>query len=148
MTTMLSIILLIALAACGGADLPMSTAQAQQVAKVEVAHLHAVVRPDSNGQWFIQHDVDHAPIGISSVSQTTEALYLNFDRRYTHAGSIQVSSDDDFRNRVSGYSNLGVSGSRITVVANGQIIDPSTVWSYVPVGSGNFWVNVTMLNKP
>lgn len=143
--------------ACGG-DGPgpspglISTAHAAapaSAATVEVAHLHAVLRPDSSGRWFVQSDVDHMPIGIlRQVEQGPDFVRIFFDRTYTHAGSIQVTSDDDFMGTISGYSNLGLNNATIRIVANGRVIDPATVLAFVPPGSGNLWITVTMVNKP
>lgn len=133
-------------AACGGGGGP---AQGQTPPPAEVSHLFCVLRPDSAGRWFVQDDIDHAPVGISSfVEQGPDFLRLFFDRTYSHAGVIQVSTDDSFGDHVSGHSNLGRSNATIRLVANGQVIDPARVWEYVPpAGGGNLWVSVVMVNK-
>lgn len=110
--------------------------------------LRAIVRPDASGTWFIQNDVDHAAIGIVSVSQTAEYIELVFDRTYSHAGTVQVTPDDDFNGFFTVGSNLGLSALRIRLKANGVQINPSTVYSYGPtLGGGNLWVNVTMVQR-
>lgn len=131
----------------GGGDAPLSTVQAQTAAKVEVAHLFCVLRADASGRWYIQDDVDHAAIGCARLDQFSDSLVLTFDRRFTHAGSISITSDDDFRDRVSGFGNLGVTGTRIILVARGNQIDPATVNTYVAAGAGNLWISVDMVNK-
>lgn len=138
----------------GGGDAPLSTAQAQAAAKIEVAQIHFVLRPDPSGHWYVQNDVDHMPIGVDmskgsgvGVDQFSDSLVVTFDRRYTFAGVIQITSDDDFRDRVSGFGNLGVTGTRIILVARGNQIDPSTIGTYVPAGAGNLWVTATMVNR-
>ena len=130
----------------------MSAAKAQAQAQIEVARLHCILRPDETGRWRIQGlddgDPDHAPIGCTRLTQLPDALVLDFDRRYTHAGVIQITSDDDFGQRVAGYGNLGLTGSRIVIYACGQQIDPGRVRECLPGGSGNLWVSVTMVNRP
>lgn len=151
------------LTACGGtggtsdsprtsepaAILGISSASAQAVSVTEVAHLHAVLRPDSNGRWFIQNDVDHVPIGFQMyVEQDETNLYVYFDRNYTHAGVIQITSDDDFGlAHVSGHSNLATNKARIVILVNGQPINPATIYDHMPQGGGNFWISVTMINR-
>jgi hypothetical protein len=143
--------LALVLASCGGGDDAGPTAaQAQTVSgPVEVAQMHFVLRPANDGRWYIQNDIDHASVGVlPQIEQGADYLRVFFERPYTHAGVIQVTSDDDFRDRIGGYSNLGLNNATIRVTHAGQVIDPATVYSYVPVGSGNFWVTVTMVNKP
>lgn len=143
----LALAALLSVSSCGGGvDAPIPAARAQP-APTEVAYLHFAIRPDSQGQWFIQNDADHASFGVASLRQTQEYLEVTFDRRYTHAGAIVVSSDDDFRDRVRGYCNLGVDGTRCRIVAGGREIDPATVRDVVPGDSGNLWVIVQMVNK-
>ena len=104
-----------------------------------------ILRPDSSGNWYIQDDVDHKSFGVlPTVEQTVDYLRVHFDKPYSHAGIVQITSDDDFRHRVSGHGNLGLSSTTIRVVAGGQIINPADVWSHVPVGAGNFWCSVEM----
>lgn len=135
------------LSACGGDFNPIPAAQAQ-APRVEVSQIHFILRPDSGGQWFIQDDVDHMPIGVvRQIEQGSDYLRVSFDRTYTHAGVIQITSDDDFRDRVSGHSNLGLSSATIRIVAGGQVIDPARIWEHVEPGGGNLWVSVTMLNR-
>lgn len=135
------------LAACGGSGDIGTPSQAQPVAQT-VHHLHGIVRPDADGRWYVQNDVDHAPVGIVSVSQTNEYLEVVLDRTYSHAGTVQVTPDDDFAGHFVAGSNLGLSALRIRLKANGVTIDPANVYSYAPVrGSGNLWINVSMVTK-
>ena len=135
------------LVACGGGG-PVSIAQAQLQAQVELAHLHCILRPDASGHWYIQDNADHASYGFSpTVEQTDTYIRLFFTRNYRYAGTVQVTSDDDFRSKVQGFSNLGLGSITIKVEADGQLIDPADVLAYVPFGGGNLWVNVTMVNK-
>lgn len=132
------------LSACGGSDV-VSTVQAQEVPRLEKFHLHAILRPDSNGRWYVQSDVDHLPDGVSlTVEQTPEFVRIFFSQNYKFAGTIQVTSDDDFADEVKGYSNLGLNHATIRVKARGKPINPADVYQYIPPGSGNFWINVTM----
>ena len=141
------------LTACGGGGIYQAPnliprAQAQAVSVTEVAHLHAILRPDDAGRWYIQADTDHAPIGIvPHVEQGPDFVRVFFDRDYRFAGVIQVTSDDDFGGIISGHSNLGLNAATIRVHANGKMIDPATVRQYVPAGGGNLWISVTMVNR-
>jgi len=139
------------LSSCGGSE-----AQAQQPPTVVVEHLHAILRPDANGRWYVQTDEgpspdpDHASVGVNwQVEQTSEYVRILFMRRYTHAGAIQVSSDDDFAGRVKGYSNLGLTSATIRIEVDGQRIDPGRILDYVPSASkaGNLWISATMVSK-
>lgn len=159
----LSYLLALSLTACGGGgDSPISAAQAQAIppAPVEVARFDFVLRPDDSGHWFIQDDVDHAARGVlPQVMQCPGAdgcqpgdafVRVSFDRRYTHAGVVQITSDDDFgKHGIEGHGNLGVTSTTILITRAGVgQIDPASVYQYTPVGAGNLWVSVTMVNKP
>lgn len=149
-----------ALAACGGGDVEppslISSAKAQTAPVAQLEHLHAILRPDANGRWYVQtdqgprQDPDHSSYGISwEVEQTSEYVRIFFFRNYTHAGSIQISSDDDFASRVKGYSNLGLNSATIRIEVDGRRIDPGRILEYVPTAAqaGNLWINVTMVVK-
>lgn len=138
------------LASCGGGDDFIRTAHAAGAEVVEVRQLHAVLRPDANGRWYVQSDVDHSPIGISwGVEQTSEFVRIFFFENFTHAGVIQITSDDDFAGRVRGYSNLGLNNATIRIEVDGRRIDPARILDHVPTAAraGNLWVSVTMVNK-
>lgn len=138
-----------ALTACGGGgpDL-IPSAHAQAAPPVEIAHLHCILRPDSNGRWFVQSDADHSPLGVSlQVEQTAEYVRIFFESNYTHAGVIQITSDDDFRGTIQGFSNLGLNAATIRIVANGQVINPAAAVAFAPPGAGNLWISIVMMNK-
>jgi hypothetical protein len=136
------------LSGCGGGGGEIISSSHAGAITQTVHHLHGIVRPDENGVWYVQNDVDHAPVGIVSVTQTGEYLEVALDRRYSHAGTVQVTPDDDFNGHITVGSNLGVSSLRIRIKANGQQIDPGNVYDYAPVrGSGNLWINVTMVQR-
>jgi hypothetical protein len=111
--------------------------------------LHFILRPDDRGRWYIQDDIDHMPSGVKPfVTQSRENLYVEFKRTYSHAGTVQVTPDDDFHGRITAGSNLGRSSVTISLKANGEKIDPATIYSRgIPAGAGNLWVNITMMDK-
>ena len=44
-------------------------------------HLHAVLRPDRFGNWFIQDDAGHEPYGVETkIRQTSELINIRFTR--------------------------------------------------------------------
>lgn len=134
---------------CGGGGNDGKAAASSPAAVAQTVHqLHGIVRPDGSGRWYVQDDVDHAPSGIVGVTQTGEYLEVQLDRKYSHAGTIQVSMDDDFNGYCTAGSNLGLSAARIRIKCNGVQIDPANVYSYAPVkGAGNLWINVTMVTR-
>lgn len=145
-----TILAAIGIAACGGGGGAAGEAQAQTPPqpKIEVDQLHCIIRPDANGQWYVQNDVDHSPSGCSlQIEQGPDYLRVFFLKTYTHAGTVQITSDDDFNVKIQGFANLGLNSTMIRVYANGQMINPAHVYSYIPQGGGNFWINVTMMNK-
>jgi len=145
----------IVIAACGGGGTSPATATpsaapitAAAPAIPEIDHLHCIIRPNSAGQWYVQNDVDHSPYGCDlKIEQTAEYLRVFFTKTYPHAGTVQITSDDDFNVKIQGFAALGVNSTVIQVFANGQKINPADVYNYIPQGGGNFWVNVTMMNK-
>lgn len=105
-----------------------------------------ILRPDANGQWYIQNDTDHKSFGVlPTINQTSTYLEVLFDKSYSHAGVIHITSDDDFRDRVSGHGNLGLTATRIQVVIPGiGPIDPADIHNHITPGAGNFWVSIEM----
>jgi len=126
---------------CGGSPADEPT--------VTVSRLDFIVRMDASGHWYVQADADHMPTGGSpTVTETPDALVLNFGRVFTHAVVIQVTSDDDFgKAGISAHCNLGLAGSRCVLMHRWDVIAPAQVIDLVPPGSGNFWVSVTMVDR-
>lgn len=151
-------------AGCGGtvddapvSSLPVALAATTEVPVVAVAsapiiqehRLHCVLRPGSDGIWFIQDDDDHMPMGfIPYVEHGPDFVIVRFTRNYDRAGVIQITSDDDFGDVITGHSNLGLGGAQIRISANGKRINPRSIWDYLPGATGgNFWISVTMIDK-
>lgn len=122
--------------------------------------LHQIVfllRPDINGRWYVQDDVDHAPIGTDrrlGVVQGPDFLRVYFDPVYDRAGAVQVTTDDDFAGSLSVGAGLGTQAVQFTLRAWPNVtsfdapINPADVWHYVKYnGGGNLWVTITMINK-
>lgn len=109
-------------AACGGGDAPIRAAQAQSAPPVETrSYLHFALRPDAAGRWRVQSDSDHASAGVLGAEQDGEFVYVLFDRRYTHAGTVIVTSDDDFSKAgISAGCNLGVTATRCVILVTWQ----------------------------
>ena len=137
------------------ADSRQQTADSrQQTADSRQCSVHrsfAILRPTSDGSWFIQSDIDHMPSGISDVvEQSSDYINIFFSRAYTHAGVVSISSDDGFNVSVTGHANLGLNAINIHVFCGGVKIDPSKVWdcsgTNVATSNGNFWVQASMLN--
>lgn len=142
-----ALVLGVIIAACGGG----SSVKAQAAKMDEVSQLHFIIRPNREGRWEIMNDATHRSIGVNlQVEQFSDSLRVNFLQDYTHAVTVQITSDDDFRDKISGHANLGLNSTVIKIVSGGRIIDPSTVWQHVPLPptstAGNLWVTVTMLN--
>lgn len=136
-------------AACGGGDAPIRAAQAQSAPPVETrSYLHFALRPDAAGRWRVQSDSDHASAGVLGAEQDGEFVYVLFDRRYTHAGTVIVTSDDDFSKAgISAGCNLGVTATRCVILVRGQQIEPARINEFAPVGAGNLWGLVVMVDK-
>lgn len=117
-----------------------------------VHHLHCVLRPDANGQWYVQNDATHASYGIDAYVQQTSTYVRIYTAglMLTKAGTIQISSDDGFGDAITGHANLGINTAFIKILADGCIIDPADVWCHLPPDrqanmNGNFWINMTMI---
>lgn len=137
-----------ALIGCGGGVAPA------QVPVDTVVRMDFIARPAADGTWYVQGgnghpDPDHAPTGGNpSVRVVGNDLELAFGRAFTHAGVIQVTSDDDFgKAGISAHCNLGLAGSRCVLMHRWDVIAPAQVIDLVPPGSGNFWVSVTMVDR-
>lgn len=115
-----------------------------------IRKLHCILRPGVDGVWFVQNDGDHKPFGITtSVTQTSEYLRIFFSTTYNFAGTIQVTTDDDFQAKITAHSNLGLANATIRLFKDGVQIDPGDIYSETDVtpGSGNLWIDVTMLTS-
>jgi len=125
------------------------TSAPNNVKEDTIEHLHAILRPDPTGKWFIQNDIDHKPIGISlTVEQTDKFIRIFFNKTYSYAGVIQISSDDGFLNKVTGHASLGLNNATIQITHNKKVIRPVDI-TKINRGyseNGNFWVSVTMIN--
>lgn len=123
------------------------------------ATLHQVVfllRPDMNGQWYIQDDADHASVGVDKrigVVQGPNFLRVYFNPVFDKAGVVQVTSDDDFAGSINVGAGLGTQNVTFTLRAWPNIrgedwpIDPARIWDYVRYnGGGNLWITITMVN--
>ena len=107
--------------------------------------LHAILRPDEDGKWYVQEDEGHAAYGIDRyVGQDSDGLkvFTCCGNAPSKAGVVHITSDDGFGTRVTGHASLGVNVVRIEVHVDGRRIDPETVWDYLPYGNGNFWITV------
>jgi hypothetical protein len=147
MRRFLPLVLALLVSACGGGADIISPAGAQSEPDPKVLQMHFILRPDANGNWFIQNDDGHKPIGVvPQIVQTPTHLRVNFVHVYKYAGTVQVSTDDDFGQVVSAHANLGKSATEIRIKANGAVIDPASIWNYATGPNGNLWVNVTMVD--
>lgn len=120
---------------------------------IGIDRLHVIIRPDLNGDWFIQDDDYHTSVGIRSIEQTSEALTIKFARAYPQALTIQISTDDGLGPYVTAHANLGRREATIWLFAEGQVIDPRTIWDHLPSDrreqhNGNLWIDVTMSKLP
>lgn len=115
--------------------------------------LFCILRPDSAGRWSIQNDIDHAPCGMHPTVfvQNTDSIIIYFDKRYVKAGSIQVSTDDDFAGSINATTSLGLENAKIMLRAAPHMrgedpaIDPAKIWDYVKTtGGGNLWISIDM----
>jgi hypothetical protein len=150
-TSLLLAAAILALSACGGGggggggDI-IPRAHAQTSTTPIVGNLHFILRPDANGNWVIQNDAGHKSIGVYNVVQYPTHLRVNFTHTWKYAGTIQLTMDDDFNQKISAHANLGLTAAEIRIYANGVAIDPSAIWTYVNGPNGNIWGNVTMVD--
>ncbi len=108
---------------------------------VSPVHFGGVIRPNSGGTWFIQDDVDHKPLGLSSVTHRYDVgqgghyLELSFSPTFAFAGSIIVMADDDLSGiGVTVAANMGINHSSVKLYRGRDQIDPRTLVF------GNLWV--------
>ena len=93
MKTLLLPLLICGIAGCGGG--PISEAQAQAEAKIEVAQIFCIIRPDASGRWYVQNDVDHHAQGCNlNLEQGGDvARARTNDRRGTVTFKLMQTSD-------------------------------------------------------
>lgn len=114
--------------------------------------LFAVLRPNANGDWYIQTDSSHARKGIDTyIDQYTTGIriFTCCVAVFTKAGSISVQSDDGFgdANVTATVNGLGYNNATIQVRVNGAVIDPKDICSYVTScgSNGNFFITMQMV---
>lgn len=110
--------------------------------------LFGIIKPDEQGLWRVYVNETHEPRGLDTfVKQTDTYIRVFFAGKfYRKAGTVQITTDDGFGPRISAHANLGLASTTITLFADGEVIDPATIWNYAPqVGNGNLWVDVTMI---
>ena len=122
-----------------------------------VGQVFFILRPDVNGIWSIQDDVDHASFGVDKnigVVQGPDFLRVYFNPVFSKAGVVTVTTDDDFAGSVQVGAGLGTQNvtfvlrSYPNVRSTDPLINPMRIWEYVRYnGGGNLWVNITMINK-
>ena len=122
-----------------------------------VGQVFFILRPDVNGIWSIQDDVDHASFGVDKnigVVQGPDFLRVYFNPVFSKAGVVTVTTDDDFAGSVQVGAGLGTQNVTFVlrpypnVRSTDPLINPMRIWEYVRYnGGGNLWVNITMINK-
>lgn len=122
-----------------------------------VGQVFFILRPDVNGIWSIQDDVDHASFGVDKnigVVQGPDFLRVYFNPVFSKAGVVTVTTDDDFAGSVQVGAGLGTQNVTFvlraypSVRSTDPLINPMRIWEYVRYnGGGNLWVNITMINK-
>ena len=138
----------------------LTTQELQEASRPKLVFLHAILRPDSNGRWYVQNDVDHASHGLHpennvQLIQTEKSLKIYFDKRYAKAGVIQITMDDGFAGAIIANASLGLEVAEISLRAYPNIapstapINPRKIWKYAPnKDNGNLWVSIVMIDSP
>lgn len=107
--------------------------------KIEV---WGILRPDSQGQWYLLNDTDHVPQGISSITQTSTYIRVNhscFSKIYT--GYADPDETLVMNNVDSGFG-AGLCYSIIFLAKNGSAVNPNTI-NY---SGSNIWFYLTGLD--
>lgn len=120
-----------------------------------------ILRPDENGTWSVQDDVDHASCGVDptlGVVHYPDHLRVYFAPTYAKAGTVQITTDDDFAGSITANAGLGCQSVSIKLRAHPHMlgidppIDPRRIWEHLrpalgyTKGNGNLWVNITMFS--
>jgi len=127
---------------------------------MSIAQIHFILRPDPNGVWYVQDDTDHASFGVDKVTgviHEKDHLRVYFTPVYAKAGTVQVTTDDDFAGSLTANAGLGTQCVSIKLRAHPNTkgidppIDPKRIWEYLRPADGydktcgNLWVNITMI---
>lgn len=121
--------------------------------------IHFILRPDAAGTWYVQEDATHEACGVDKtlgVVHYPDHIRVYFSPVYPKAGTVQISTDDDFAGALQANANLGTQSVSIYLRAWPNLrgmdppIDPKRIWKYLRSvdgygpGAGNLWVNITM----
>lgn len=148
------------IAAIKAAEAQRAAEETARALQPSLVFIHAILRPDANGQWFIQNDVDHVPWNVHpdtkiQLIQDDQSLKLYFKKRFSKAGMIQVTTDDGFSGAIHASASLGLEVAGITLRASPKIspsapaINPRHIWRYLKnQDNGNLWVSITMVDCP
>jgi hypothetical protein len=74
---------------------------------VNISPVGGVIRQNNAGQWFVQNDVDHKSVGISSVGIVNNKLRVNYDITAKNVITLTMTPDDAMLKR--GYVVAGAS---------------------------------------
>jgi hypothetical protein len=124
-----------------------------------IHHLHFILRPGTSGIWFVQDDGSHASFGVDKITGVVhepDHIRVYFNPVYAKAGTVQITTDDNFAGALTANANLGTQSVSIYLRAHPHMrgidapIDPKRIWEYLRPAQGytkdggNLWVNVTM----
>lgn len=118
-----------------------------------------IIRPytsgPNHGYWYVQDDIDHAPLNVAGVSQGTWDMHINFPTTYGKVGSVIVQADDGFAQSgiYAAAGGVGLGSARITLykdkIVNGvivpEVLNPGSITDYMTdLSNGNLWIRGVM----
>lgn len=106
------------------------------------AEFGGIARPDSNGNWYVLDDAAHTPICLSSVTQTSTYVKINYCKTLSIVRWVIGNPDERL---VQSDIDVGVSGvfdgAILYFTQNGSLVNPNTITS-VSQPSANIWLYV------
>lgn len=96
------------------------------------------VRPDPNGKWYILNNATHEPLGLASVTQTSEKVQVHLNNCYDEVSTAYAVADEGFASqKLRPGLMMGLCEFTFWIYDNdGNIVDPSTTYK----SGNNIWV--------
>ena len=109
---------------------------------MEIKEAWGVIRPDEDGQWYIQKDdPHHRSSGIKKVSQKEYFVQIDYDfEKLTMVHWTAVTPDEQLIfNRYLVGASAGLEYTRVYFAKKGKPVSPASIKLGEKADKANFW---------
>ena len=80
-----------------------------------------VIRNTGSG-WFIINDIDHEPLNLTGISETSQAITIEHNVGAAQVVSMVAVPDETYANRYNFGTSVGLNSTSIKIVPNGAVM--------------------------